>query len=86
MGDIKAVKNHFLIEGTILVSVQECNVTTILGSCVAVCLWDPFLKVGGMNHYLLSLWNGKGLPTPRYGNIAIPKLIKKLVMEVFLLV
>lgn len=27
--------------------------TTILGSCVAACLWDPVSKVGGMNHFLL---------------------------------
>lgn len=27
--------------------------TTILGSCVAACLWDPVAKVGGMNHFLL---------------------------------
>lgn len=27
--------------------------TTILGSCVAACLWDPIANVGGMNHFLL---------------------------------
>lgn len=27
--------------------------TTILGSCVATCLWDPMSGVGGMNHFLL---------------------------------
>ncbi len=27
--------------------------TTVLGSCVAVCLHDPVAGVGGMNHYLL---------------------------------
>lgn len=27
--------------------------TTILGSCVATCLWDPVAGVGGMNHFLL---------------------------------
>jgi chemotaxis protein CheD len=75
---MKAVNKHFLMEGTIFVSTKECHVTTILGSCISVCLWDPFLKIGGMNHYLLALWNGDGLATPRYGNIAIPKLIKKM--------
>jgi chemotaxis protein CheD len=29
-------------------------VTTVLGSCVAVCLQDNVAKVGGMNHYLLG--------------------------------
>jgi chemotaxis protein CheD len=27
--------------------------TTLLGSCVAACLRDPFAGVGGMNHFLL---------------------------------
>ena len=29
-------------------------IATLLGSCVAVCLWDPLSKVGGMNHMLLT--------------------------------
>ena len=28
--------------------------TTVLGSCVAACLFDPIAKVGGMNHFLLA--------------------------------
>ena len=28
-------------------------IATLLGSCVAVCLFDPKLKIGGMNHFLL---------------------------------
>lgn len=28
-------------------------ISTLLGSCVSVCLWDPRLKIGGMNHFLL---------------------------------
>jgi chemotaxis protein CheD len=27
--------------------------TTILGSCVAACMWDPEAGIGGMNHFLL---------------------------------
>ncbi len=27
---------------------------TLLGSCVSACLYDPVVKVGGMNHILLS--------------------------------
>lgn len=28
-------------------------IATLLGSCVAVCLYDPRLRIGGMNHFLL---------------------------------
>ncbi len=72
-------KDHFLYPGTLFARRGEYAVTTILGSCVAVCLWDPVLKMGGINHYMLALWNGEGLPSPKYGNIAITKLIEKMI-------
>ncbi|TIX49071.1 chemotaxis protein CheD [Alteraurantiacibacter aquimixticola] len=28
--------------------------STILGSCVATCLYDPVARIGGMNHFLLA--------------------------------
>lgn len=31
----------------------EMVITTILGSCISICLWDPVTQVGGMNHLLL---------------------------------
>jgi chemotaxis protein CheD len=29
------------------------RLVTVLGSCVAVCLWDPRLRIAGMNHFML---------------------------------
>ncbi|MBZ0156477.1 MAG: chemotaxis protein CheD [Alphaproteobacteria bacterium] len=71
-------KEHYLYPGMLFASPQPHTVTTVLGSCISVCLWDPVLRVGGINHYMLALWNGEGLPSPKYGNIAIPKLIEKM--------
>jgi len=31
----------------------EGIISTLLGSCVAVCLWDPKAQIAGMNHYVL---------------------------------
>jgi chemotaxis protein CheD len=62
--------------GEFYIGVKPTEVCTILGSCVAVCLYDRFEKIGGMNHYLIPLWNGKGLQSPKYGNIAIHRLIE----------
>ena len=62
----------------LMASRDELEIMTLLGSCVAVCLWDPRLAFGGMNHYMLPLWNGEGLPTPKYGNVAIEKLIARM--------
>jgi len=28
--------------------------TTVLGSCISACLYDPVAKVGGLNHFLLA--------------------------------
>jgi len=32
---------------------SDFPISTLLGSCVAVCLFDSRLKIGGMNHFLL---------------------------------
>jgi len=69
---------HYLYPGALFAHREPHLVTTVLGSCVSVCLWDSAARVGGINHYLLPLWNGDGLPTPKYGNIAIVKLIEKI--------
>lgn len=53
-------------------------VKTVLGSCVAVCLWDKTLHYGGINHYMLPYWTGNDLASPKYGNIAIEKLVEKM--------
>lgn len=73
------MKKHYLLPAAIYVSNETAEISTLLGSCVAVCLWDPLLKSGGMNHFLLPLWNGEGLPSPKYGNVAIPKLIERMI-------
>ena len=72
MPDIPA---HFLYPGTVFAPPVPHRVTTVLGSCVAVCLWDRKAGVGGINHFMIPLWNGEGLSTPRYGNIALDRLL-----------
>jgi chemotaxis protein CheD len=39
--------------GDYFVSSTPTIISTVLGPCVAVCLYDPQLKIGGMNHILL---------------------------------
>lgn len=72
------LESHFLYPAALFASKQPYKVNTILGSCIAVCLWDRKLKTGGMCHYMLPLWNGEGLASPKYGNIAIEKLLEKM--------
>lgn len=72
-------QQHFLYPSTLYASNSPSQVTTILGSCVAICLFDPVLKIGGINHFMLPLWNGLGLASPKYGNIAAEKLYEKMI-------
>ncbi len=68
----------FLLPGDVTVQTQPATVRTILGSCVAVCLWDPVLRAGGMNHFLLARPQRSDTPSPRYGSVATIQLIERL--------
>ena len=39
--------------GNLYASREPTVVSTLLGSCVAVCLYDPVERIGGMNHIML---------------------------------
>lgn len=73
-----SLKSHFLYPSALFASEEPYQINTILGSCVAVCFWDPTLNIGGMCHYMLPFWNGEGLASPKYGNIAIERLLEKM--------
>ncbi|WP_413613056.1 chemotaxis protein CheB [Bdellovibrio sp. HCB-110] len=73
------MNTHYLFPGKIAAFKEETIISTLLGSCVAVAIYDPTTKIGGLNHYLLS----DGLPeeraNTRYGIHAIPLLIEECV-------
>ncbi len=55
------------------------TLSTVLGSCVAACLWDPVALVGGMNHFLLpNAGTGADVLSSRYGINAMEMLINNL--------
>ena len=68
----------YLHPGQIFVALEPATVTTILGSCVSVCLWDSARGIGGINHYLLPTGVAGGSNGTRYGNVAIEHLVEKL--------
>ena len=72
------LNKHYLYPSALFAEKESYVIDTILGSCVAVCLFDTKLMIGGINHYMLPLWNGNGLASPKFGNIAIEKLIEKM--------
>ncbi len=69
---------HFLYPGQVFVTRDPITISTILGSCAAVCLWDSHKRAGGMNHYLLPDGLGEGPNRLRYGNVANPELLNQV--------
>ena len=64
----------FLSPGTLFCAPMSSVITTVLGSCVAVCLWDGREHVGGMNHYVLPR-RMEELASPHFGDVAIHQLV-----------
>jgi len=53
----KAIKRQLVRPGEHAVSDEPMILTTLLGSCVSVCLFDPSARLMGMNHFLLPMRN-----------------------------
>lgn len=70
----------YLNGGQVHIAEGDQAITTILGSCVAVCLYDPVAKVGGMNHFLLPRCRGRE-PSPRFGDIAMRELLERTLLR-----
>ena len=68
----------FLSPGTLHCAAAPSRVTTILGSCVAVCLWDGRQRLGGMNHFVLPYRRGHDPANLRFGDVAIAALMEQM--------
>ena len=53
--DRQGIRRVTVIQGEVHVSSDPAvELTTVLGSCVSTCLYDPAARIGGMNHFLLA--------------------------------
>lgn len=77
-----------ILPGEFYVTKGKELISTVLGSCVSVCIRDPIMGIGGMNHFMLpeegdfSSANWGSDPNSRmtrYGNWAIEFLINELI-------
>jgi len=69
------VRQMTIYIGEVFASREPTILKTLLGSCVAVCLWDPETRVGGMNHFLLPHSPSGGGEPARFGVHAMDLLI-----------
>lgn len=66
-----------VLPGEYFVANENMLIMTVLGSCIAACLWDSRAHVGGMNHFMLpdgEMADGSG----RYGSYAMELLINEM--------
>lgn len=77
--DIPRVTIHI---GGLRTSREPLVLDTVLGSCIAACMYDPVAGIGGMNHFMLPDGIDPDNPTStRYGVNAMELLITDLVKQ-----
>ena len=82
-----------ILPGQYFVTTDATAITTLLGSCISVCLYDKEKGIGGMNHFMLPTIQSKanvsqctspyGPPcanpcSDRYGKCALKHLLEQL--------
>lgn len=72
-----------VIQGDMAVTAEpESVLSTVLGSCIATCMRDPVIGIGGMNHFLLpGTSNTNGGESQKYGVYAMECLINGLLRQ-----
>lgn len=72
------MKKVYLYPGQLEVSAEPAEISTILGSCVAVALHDAKTRIGGLNHYLLPKAPTTDLKNPRYGSFSLTEMVDRM--------
>lgn len=68
-----------ILPAEFFVTDEPLGLMTVLGSCVAACIRDPFTGMGGINHFMLPDGDTTdGMPA-RYGLHAMELLINELI-------
>jgi chemotaxis protein CheD len=71
--------SKFLLPGDIAISDGTMKLSTVIGSCVVLCLWDRHKKIGGMNHFLLPDGPVDAANKFRYANNANAALLERII-------
>ncbi len=69
-------KQFYLHPGHFCFTTEHLVISTVLGSCVSVCLFDEAHRAGGVNHFLLPEHAGRGA-SPRFGDSANEILLER---------
>lgn len=80
-GHEPVVQDYLLEPGAIYLAIQPASISTVLGSSVAVCIFDRKRRVGSMNHFLHPQTVEPRQSTARFGNVATMAMIRMLVAD-----
>lgn len=72
--------------GELYITKKSELITTILGSCISIVLFDEQNSIGGINHYMLPAAPPESkknsiLPITRFGEYAIKTLIQEMINQ-----
>ncbi|WP_223824381.1 chemotaxis protein CheD [Candidatus Enterovibrio escicola] len=77
--------------GDVYVTSQRELISTVLGSCISTCIWDPCVALGGMNHFMLPFGDENNIKewdpsqwrshAARYGNYAMELLVNTMIQQ-----
>ena len=70
-------KNMYIRPGGIFITQEQYIVSTILGSCVSVCLWDGVNKIAAMNHFVLSYHAKNDDKVGKYGDLSLSYMLSE---------
>lgn len=80
-GEQPATRDYLLRPGYIYLPDRPTTISTVLGSSVALSLWDKSLKTGGMSHFLYPRTFSGDKTTALYGNVAVLALIRMMLQR-----
>lgn len=78
--DLERYDDSYLLDkGFVYLSKTPSTVQSVLGSAVAVCLWDKKLRIGAVNHFVKPRAQNPREATASYGNAAMIALYRMMI-------
>jgi chemotaxis protein CheD len=77
---MQSFEKLFLYPGQLVVTRDAMEISTILGSCVSVCLFDSIRHIAGMNHFLLPVNDKYKSDIEKYGDTSLKFMLDKILI------
>ncbi len=70
---------YYLKIAEMKIAVKEDTIKTVVGSCIALCLWDQTALAGGMVHIMMPESNGYKVESKgKYADTAVESLLNEM--------